>query len=216
MRLITVRHGESTWNASGRWQGTADPGLSELGHRQAAAVAARLADVAVDAVVASDLVRAGQTADAIARVHDLDVEVRTGLRERDVGKWTGLSRAQIEESFPRQWAEYRRHLDPPIGGGETAAALHARVGATLDEIVSDARSRGHGVIVIVAHGGPVRAIAYAALRIGVEAGLPMALAAPANTAIGEVHLDGRGLRLHSYNDAAHLVDVGANRTALDT
>lgn len=216
MRLIAVRHGESTWNAIGRWQGSADPSLSDLGRDQAGAVATRLESVAVDAVVSSDLERALQTAAAIADRHGLDVEVRAGLRERDVGDWTGLTRAQIEERFPRQWSEYCSHLDPPIGGGETTVAMHARVGTTLHEIVSEARSHGRGTVVIVAHGGPVRAVAYAALRIHVEAGLPMALAAPANAALGEIHVDGRGMRLHSYNDSGHLIDVGANPTALDT
>lgn len=215
MRLIAVRHGESTWNATGRWQGVADPDLSERGQAQAAAVAARLATIEIDAVVSSDLARALQTAAAIATPHSLEVEVRAGLRERDVGAWTGLTRAEIEERFPQQWRAYRSHLDPPIGGGESASALHRRVGTALRATVADAGSRGHSTTVIVAHGGPVRAIAYAALRLGVGVGVPLAISAPGNAALSTVVVDSRGMRLHSYNDTTHLVDVGADPTALD-
>ena len=66
MRLLLVRHGESEWNAIGRLQGQADPPLSKLGRRQAAHVAARLVDEGVEAIVASDLERAYDTADAFA------------------------------------------------------------------------------------------------------------------------------------------------------
>lgn len=215
MRLLAVRHGESTWNAAGRWQGQADPGLSDLGVQQARALGRRLADVGVDAVISSDLARALETARAVAAPHGLDVVVRKDLRERDVGAWTGLTRNEIVERYPEAWAAYREHLDPPLGGGETTRELHARIAAALDDIVTAAGPRSSTTTVVVGHGGTVRALAYATLGLEVEPGRRMALAAPANTALSEIGCDARGMRLHSYNDSAHLFDVGSHATALD-
>src|ERR687893_1474427 len=98
-RLLPVRKGESTWNATGRWQGWADPPLSDLGRAQAEAAAPAAAPV--DAVVSSDLQRALVTAELMAAVLEIDgVHVEADLRERDVGDFTGLTRAQIEERWP--------------------------------------------------------------------------------------------------------------------
>ena len=89
-RILLVRHGESAWNAIGRWQGWADPELSDLGRQQALEAAAAVG--AVDAIVASDLQRAMQTALIISEAIGVGpVQVEAGLRERDVGDWTGLA-----------------------------------------------------------------------------------------------------------------------------
>lgn len=216
MRLLAVRHGESTWNAMGRWQGQADPDLSELGARQAFALGRRLAGADLAAVISSDLGRALQTARAIAGPHGLEVEVRPDLRERDVGTWTGLTRAEIVARHPDAWAQYRAHQDPAIGGGETNRDLHARIAAALEAIVVAADPLSESTTVVVGHGGTVRAMAYATLGLTLEPGRPMALTAPANTAVSEIGCDRRGMRLHSYNDTAHLLDVGSHATALDS
>lgn len=215
MRLLAVRHGESTWNAAGRWQGQADPGLSELGLLQARALGRRLAAVDVDTVFSSDLARALETARAIAAPHGLDVVVRSDLRERDVGVWTGLTHEEIVVRFPETWAAYLDHLDPRLAGGETTRDLHARIAAAFEAIVASVGTRTRTTAVVVGHGGTVRAMAYAALGLAVEPGRPMAVAAPGNTALSEIGCDARGMRLHSYNDTAHLFGVGARPTALD-
>src|SRR5947207_3359793 len=86
-RLLLVRHGESTWNADGRWQGQADPPLSPLGERQARAASETCPDV--DAVVSSDLRRAHQTATIIAQRRGLGpVHTERRLRETFTGEWT--------------------------------------------------------------------------------------------------------------------------------
>src|SRR5207302_10768657 len=106
-RLLLVRHGESEWNAVGRWQGWADPPLSELGQRQAA-VAARAVG-AVDAIVSSDLQRASQTAAIIAGELGIGpVVVDVALRERAAGTSTGLTRDEIDEQFPGSLANGER------------------------------------------------------------------------------------------------------------
>jgi len=104
-RVLLIRHGQSEWNADGRWQGQADPPLTDLGRHQALHAARNLGTV--DAIVASDLQRASETALIIAEALGIGpVVVEASLRERDAGEWSGLTRAEIE----RDWPGY---LDPP-------------------------------------------------------------------------------------------------------
>jgi probable phosphoglycerate mutase len=143
-----VRHGQSTWNADGRWQGQADPPLSELGIAQAEA-AARAVD-GVDAIWASDLVRARRTASILAAPRGLDVVADARLRERDAGEWTGLTRAEIEERYPGALAERRR---PP--GFEADGVLVVRALAALRDL---ADALAGGTAVVVTHGGVILAV----------------------------------------------------------
>ena len=104
-RVLLIRHGQSEWNADGRWQGQADPPLTDLGRHQALHASRNLG--VVDAIVASDLQRATETALIIAGELGVGpLVLEPGLRERDAGEWSGLTRAEIE----RDWPGY---LDPP-------------------------------------------------------------------------------------------------------
>lgn len=147
-RLLLVRHGESTWNAEGRWQGHADPPLSAAGIAQARAAAAALAGVA--AIWCSDLARARQTAELCAP-DGLEVRTDGRLRERDVGEWTGLTRDTIEERYPGWIA---RGLRPD--GWEDDAAVARRAGPALRSIASALGPGAHALV--VSHGGLIRAI----------------------------------------------------------
>jgi len=145
-RMLLVRHGQSEWNALGRWQGQADPPLSTLGREQAHQAVGRLGTV--DLIVASDLDRALTTAVILAEglgVGPVLVEPR--LRERSAGEWSGLTRADIDEQWPGYLAEHRR---PP--GFEPDEVLNERVGAALDDL---AGSHPDAEIVVVTHGGVV-------------------------------------------------------------
>jgi probable phosphoglycerate mutase len=218
VRYLAVRHGESTWNAAGLWQGQANPPLSPEGLVQASLLADRLAADHIDVIFASDLDRAMQTAQAVAEAHGIDVVPRADLRERDVGGWAGLTRAEISTRFPDEWVAYLRHEDPrPGGGGETTADLHSRIRSAFADIRSICREAGWHSSVVVSHGGPTRAIAYASIDLEITAGAPPVMAAPGNTAVAEIHEDGRGLRLVTYNDTAHLLAAGdpGAQTALD-
>ncbi len=153
-RLLLVRHGESTWNALGRWQGWADAPLSDLGREQARAAAPAAAPV--DAVVSSDLQRARETAELMAGVLELGADrlhVEPGLRERDVGDFTGLTRAEIEERWPGVLSNVGASIARDERFGETVEALGARVDAALRRLA--AAFAGQRVLVIT-HGGVVR------------------------------------------------------------
>lgn len=163
--LLLARHGESDWNRARRWQGFSDRPLTERGRAQAAELAERLADIALDGVYASDLQRARETAAAVARVQGLDVTAIPALREVNVGSWEGLTRDEAERQFPdgfRRWRAGRTGWDD----GETYGEMSERVLAAVDEI---GRRHERGRALIVSHGGPIRAIHAAALSLDVEA-----------------------------------------------
>jgi probable phosphoglycerate mutase len=120
-RVLLVRHGQSEWNADGRWQGQADPALTDLGRHQALHASRALG--VVDAIVASDLQRAAETAAIIAAELGVGpLVLDADLRERHAGEWQGLTRADIE----RDWPGY---LDPPppVEGSPEARGPAAQV-----------------------------------------------------------------------------------------
>lgn len=148
-RILLVRHGESTWNADGRWQGRADPPLSELGVRQAEVAVGALAEAGVTQVFASPLRRALQTATIVAGALGLVVAEDPRLMERDAGEWTGRTRTEIEDGWPGFLAGGRRP-----DGFETDEVLHVRAMAAVHGIASVA----HEPAVIVSHGGLIRVV----------------------------------------------------------
>ena len=164
--VYLARHGESDWNAANRFQGHSDRPLTELGRRQAEALADELVETAsLTAVYSSPLRRALETAVAVASRIGLEAVPLEELREVDVGGWTGLSRAEAESRFPDA---FRRWLDGGEGweDGETYADMAARaVGAVL----RIAEAHPGGEVLVVSHGGPIRAIQAAAAGMDVHA-----------------------------------------------
>jgi broad specificity phosphatase PhoE len=126
--LLLVRHGETDWNAAGRWQGQTDVPLNTTGRSQALALAARLRAESVRAVAASDLSRARGTAEIVGESLGLEVAfVDAALRERAYGDWEGLTRSECEARFPEEWARHVADPRTPPPGGESTDALLARV-----------------------------------------------------------------------------------------
>ena len=163
--LLLARHGQSDWNSARRWQGFADRPLTELGRAQAAELAERLADIALDAVYSSDLKRARKTAATVAHAQGLEVTTLPELREVNVGSWQGLTREEAAARFPDG---FRRWLAGGTGwdDGESYGEMSARVLGAVEEI---GRRHEGGRVLIVSHGGPIRAIHAAALGFEVEA-----------------------------------------------
>jgi 2,3-bisphosphoglycerate-dependent phosphoglycerate mutase len=161
--VILARHGESDWNAAGRWQGHTDRPLTDRGRRQAKELARRLAHVPLDAVYASDLNRARETAAAVAEPRGLEVEGLPELREVDVGSWAGLTRQEVEERFPDG---FQRWLGWEVGwdDGETYEEMGVRVAGAVRRLA--ARHAG-GRILVVSHGGSVRALHATAAGVDV-------------------------------------------------
>jgi broad specificity phosphatase PhoE len=143
--ILLARHGETDWNREGRWQGWADPPLNETGRAQARELAEELRDVPFDAVYSSDLRRAHETAEIVAEPHGVPVLVDPGLREIDIGSWSGLTHDEIRQRFP----------DGTRPDGETHEQHAARVRETVLRI---ARENADRRILLVAHGGTFRSV----------------------------------------------------------
>jgi probable phosphoglycerate mutase len=148
-RILLVRHGQSTWNAEGRWQGRADPPLSTLGVAQSRQAGRALGPV--DVLVSSPLQRARRTAELIGEELGIGpVEVETDLIERAVGPWTGLRFDEIESTWPgaierREWPD----------GFEEDDALVARCVAALQRLEQQFPGLD---LVAVTHGGVLHAL----------------------------------------------------------
>jgi len=157
-RVLLLRHGQSTWNAQGRWQGWSDPPLSELGRAQAAAAAGHLAGFGLTNLTASDLDRARTTASIVADTLGLaPVAIDADLREYDVGDWEGLTRPEIELRWPDDLDAWRKGRLAATPGGETRVAFLVRVRAGLARIGASCDDGGQGALVIT-HGGVIRAV----------------------------------------------------------
>jgi broad specificity phosphatase PhoE len=152
--LFVARHGQTDWNLERRWQGWADPSLNATGRVQAAAVGEAIAGSGIGAVVSSDLRRASETAEIAAGRLGLAVELDPRLREVDVGEWSGLTHGEVESRYP-QGLERRRSGLTGWLEGEELVEMAARVVAALLEIGGRDRD---GPVLVVTHGGPVRAV----------------------------------------------------------
>jgi probable phosphoglycerate mutase len=162
--LLVVRHAQSVWNEAGLWQGWADPPLSALGEQQIKQAAARLAgQAAFELVVSSDLSRARRTAELLVDALDLATcpSLDPGLREYDVGAWSGHTREEIEAGWPGEIARFSSNENVAPPGGEDRAAFDARVAAAGGRVAQAARRGGAQRVLVVAHGGVVRALARA-------------------------------------------------------
>jgi broad specificity phosphatase PhoE len=158
-RLLLVRHGQSEWNAQGRWQGQADPPLTDVGRAQARTAAQALG--AVDAIFSSDLRRAVETAAVLsAQLGVGPVITDPGWRERDAGEWSGLTRAEIHERFPGYLPDDRHRAFAPDGNDETRRPPGWESDEHLLARVLEAMQRVHLVVgegdgVVVTHGGVI-------------------------------------------------------------
>jgi broad specificity phosphatase PhoE len=158
-----ARHGETDWNRELRWQGHSDPPLNELGRRQARALADALDGASLAAVYSSDLSRASETAEIVASRLNLPVTAYPALREIDVGSWEGLTLAEIEARYPEAVARWEEKGAHGWQGGESHDQMAARV---RDAVHSIAARHEDEEILVVTHGGPIRALK--ALAAGVD------------------------------------------------
>jgi probable phosphoglycerate mutase len=158
LTLLLVRHGQSEWNAAGLMQGqTAHVPLTPLGHRQAATAAAELAGMRPGALVCSDLLRAVQTAEHCARATGLPVTTEPALREQCYGVLEGRPSRELWDVV--DWTD----PDWAAEGGESLAALHARVAGYLARLTADPPAE---VVALVTHGDTIRAAQAVAVGAG--------------------------------------------------
>jgi len=207
-RIILIRHGETAWNRATRIQGHTDIPLSALGLAQAERLAQALADEPLAALYASDLSRARQTAEAIARAQKLAVQVDAGLRERAFGRFEGLSWEEIDQGYPEDAARWRRREpDFAVGGGESLNAFSARC---LDAAHRAAAAHPGQSIALVAHGGVLDCLYRAATRVALDAPRSWQLG---NATINRLLATPESFTLIGWNDDRHLAGLSADDIA---
>jgi len=199
-RILAIRHGETAWNVDTRIQGHLDIPLNETGQWQAQRLARALAaQDAIHAIYSSDLLRAHETARAIAAATGAPLSTHAGLRERSFGLFEGKTFVEIEAAWPdesRRWRQRDPHWTPQ--GGESLLQIRERIAHTLQEIA--ARHLGQQ-IVLVAHGGVLDQLYRAATGQDLQAPRTWQLG---NTAINRLLWTPQGLTLVGWADTLHL------------
>lgn len=154
-RIWLVRHGQTTWNEQQRFCGTTDIPLSTIGSGQAHHLASQLRAKRITAIYSSDLARAEETAEIIARERQIEIVTSPAWREIAFGAWEGLTYKEIATTFPDQLGFFTdpEHVAPPKG--ETLHDVLQRIYPALTSIVQQSQS---GEIVVVSHGGVLRAL----------------------------------------------------------
>ena len=190
--ILLVRHGETAANRARLALGRADPPLTDLGRTQAAALAAGLAESGAARVLSSPLVRAQQTAGAIAAALGVPVEEDARLVEMDYGDWDGRSFSELP---PEDLARWRLDASFAPPGGESLLAVGTRVASFCEEVVAGAP------VVAVSHVSPIKAAALWAMGADPLLAWRMHLDVASITRVGAP--DGRACLL-GFNETAHL------------
>ena len=200
-RITAIRHGETAWNADTRIQGHLDIPLNSAGRRQAERLALALSDQPITAIYASDLARARETAQYVARALGKEVIEEKGLRERAFGEFEGRTFAEIEIQLPEQSLRWRKR-DPEFApaGGESLLALRKRVLNAAERLA--AKHPGE-LIAMVGHGGVMDVLYRAATRLDIQAPRSWALG---NAAINRLLWTPEGFTLVGWADTTHLDD----------
>jgi broad specificity phosphatase PhoE len=200
VRVLLVRHGRTGWNADGRIQGQADPPLDELGLQQAEAIADRLKDVALAAIVSSPLQRARVTAEAIAARHaQVPLVLDDRLKEYDFGVVSGLTWDEVVQNHPgfaRRWPDDGWAV--PIERSEGRSAFRDRVVAAMKEAV---RSQADRPIAIVAHGGTFAVYLTTLLGLDINRRHPFHFT---NASLSIVEVGDKLKAIDVLNDTCHL------------
>ncbi len=155
-KLYLIRHGETIWNANGRWQGMMDIDLNEIGIQQAEALGELLKPHPIKAIYASDLKRARITAEKIAQHKGLDVHTDPRLRELNLGILQGLTYEEIKAAHPEEFQSLTTSfLDAKMPQGESRREMQHRAHQAVMDILKHEHSEE---IAIVSHGGTIRVL----------------------------------------------------------
>jgi broad specificity phosphatase PhoE len=200
MKLILIRHGETEWNKQRRIQGCrSDTRLSQKGLEQADRLAAALRKERIDAIYASPMKRASETAQIIAEACKLQVHVFNELREIDAGELDGLFERELTGPYETAWKEFRNgNASTPLPGGESLQDVQKRTSWAIDRMLE---KHIDGTVVVVAH--LLANLAMVCQALGINLGqIARFKQAPASITILELTTQGNSLLL--FNDTCHL------------
>ncbi len=200
--FILVRHGETEWNLSGRWQGHADAPLSERGEAQAKALGERFKGESFDACCVSDLGRAVRTAELVGQPSGLAFVPDERLRERDLGVMQGLTTGEMLERCPEVYDSFRNAgPDYLVPEGESFRQFHERC---VDALEDYAERHAGGRVLVVTHGGVLGSIFRHVACIPLEAPRRYVLL---NCSVNVVDKMGGHWNLLQWGDVSHLRDL---------
>jgi glucosyl-3-phosphoglycerate phosphatase len=165
-RLVIWRHGQTTWNIENRFQGHADVPLNDIGIQQAREAASLLAALKPTAIISSDLMRAYDTAQELGKLTGVEVVKDQGLRETDIGEWSGRTISEIKLADPERYGDWVEGLDVSAGGAENRTQVADRMEAVISRAFSDLPQES--LLVVVTHGGSARAAIGRLLGLSVE------------------------------------------------
>ena len=190
--VLLARHGETDWNRARRFQGHADPPLNESGRRQARELADALRAAGVDAVYASDLRRALETAEIVAEQLALPVTTLPDLREVDVGEWEGLTLAEVEELSPDGLRRWREDGLPGWASGESFEDLATRM---VRALLAVSAVHPAGTALVISHGAAIRAVRAHASGVDYAASRRLFPSPMGNCDVVELEIDERTIRV---------------------
>lgn len=161
--LYFIRHGQTIWNESGRYQGSTEVPLSNLGIAQAKCAAKWFEKIALDGIISSNLGRAVKTAEEIAKIKNLKVETIAGLQELHFGDWEGKTFDEIEHQWPGMINEmYHNPESLRLPRGESFVELQQRALRAVNEIINRGDNKTYAII---SHGAAIRAVICGLLKI---------------------------------------------------
>lgn len=198
-KVILIRHGETEWNLSGRWQGHADSPLSPRGESQAVALGVRMSKESLDHFYTSDLERAQHTSRLVGEPSGWVANPLESLRERDLGVLEGLTTDEMRQIHPSEYQSFRNDgPDYQVPGGESFRQFCDRCSQALEGV--SARHPGK-IIGLMTHGGFLGAIFRYVLKIPLDAERNYVLL---NCSINRLEKTDKGWNLVSWGDIAHL------------
>ena len=203
VKVVFVRHGQTEWNVSGRYQGQSDVALSAAGIEQAEKLAANFPVEHIDAIYASDLIRARVTAETVAKRFGLGVNLEPAFRELSFGDWEGLTYEQIVASWPDAMENFLAHPDIlDIPHGESFPEVQQRAMSRLQELIQKHEGQ---TIMVAAHGAVLRTMLTAALHMPLQY---LLIIRQFNTAVNIVRYDAEGNpTVELLNSTAHLGEL---------
>ena len=205
-RILLIRHGQSQGNAEGRFGGHTATPLSPRGKRQAEAVARSLRPEKITAIYSSDLLRAVETAEPLARLTGLEIKRTTAFRERSVGVMEGLTFEEAAAQHPEQYAALiRRDFEHIILGGESYRQMLDRASEKLDHAIEQHKG---GRICIFSHTGTICILTLHLMGALDAPELRPVWIKTTNCGISRIELRSDGfVRVHSLNDTRHLAGL---------
>lgn len=201
-QLYFIRHGETDWNATGKYQGWSDVPLSEQGRKQAECLGKRFESVPLDVIYSSPLKRAYDTAKAVADKKAMTIIPDEHFKEINFGDWEGLTAHQLKELYGEKFQYFLDHPEDAEFPGEGSFSLvMERIKIGLDTVLEENQGKN---IMIVSHGGLIRLCIFYLTGMDIRFYKQMWIN---NTAVSVVRMTSYGAILYKVNDDAHIENL---------